>query len=338
MLPITKIKNLSVRLRARKFADGRTPPSQPMYKYQLQPYKGMPTRYSCPNCRHRKSFTRYIDTDTGQHIATHVGICNRKDKCGYHYTPKQFFALGIVAAVSKFPFGRAPKRKPKPEVEYFINPEFVESTYTDYGQNNFVQYLIARFGFNEAEKLVGAYRIGTSGHWFGATIFWQIDTHNRVRTGKIMLYDKQTGKRVKQPFNHITWAHALALKTAPADIAYTLNQCFFGEHLLITSPYKPVAIVESEKTAVIAGALMPAFIWISCGSLEGLNLNKCKILQNREVMLFPDVNASKKWHEKAKELRRAMPGTKFVVSDYLEKLATEKDKKDGVDIGDVVFG
>ncbi len=50
-------------------------------------------------------------------------------------------------------------------------------------------------------------------------------------------------------------------------------------------------------------------------------------------MLFPDVNAIKKWQQKAAVLRRQMPDTRFVVSDYLEQLATYQRRKVGVDIG-----
>ena len=35
---------------------------------------------------------RYIDTENNnQYIADNVGKCNRLDKCGYHYTPRQYF-------------------------------------------------------------------------------------------------------------------------------------------------------------------------------------------------------------------------------------------------------
>jgi len=56
-----------------------------------------------------------------------------------------------------------------------------------------------------------------------------------------MLYSPTTGKRVKEPFNHITWVHK-ALKQPD----FNLKQCLFGEHLL-QDKTKPVAIVESEK-------------------------------------------------------------------------------------------
>lgn len=36
-----------------------------------------------------------------------------------------------------------------------------------------------------------------------------------------------------------------------------MKQCLFGEHLLLQYPTKPVAIVESEKSALIASHFMP---------------------------------------------------------------------------------
>ena len=34
----------------------------------------------------------YIDTENNnQYLSERVGKCNRLDKCGYHYTPKQYF-------------------------------------------------------------------------------------------------------------------------------------------------------------------------------------------------------------------------------------------------------
>jgi hypothetical protein len=63
----------------------------------------------------------------------------------------------------------------------------------------------------------------------------------------------------------------------------------FGEHLLIDKT-KPVAIVESEKTAVIASVYLPQFIWVAVGSLTNLNAEKCNVLKGRTVTLFPDLN------------------------------------------------
>jgi len=60
------------------------------YRYQLERYRGRGSRYTCPQCGRKQSFTRYIDT-YNIYINDNVGKCNRLDKCGYHYTPKQYF-------------------------------------------------------------------------------------------------------------------------------------------------------------------------------------------------------------------------------------------------------
>lgn len=330
-------------------------------KYQLQPYASTQSRYRCPECNHHsKSFVRYIDTQTGQQLPPHVGRCGRVDKCGYHFKPGSGSGGGLRGSGSQWrgntAFNPAP-RHPQPEpkdptprhpqantnADYFINPDYVRLTLRAYKQNNFVQYLIKRFGREVTQQLIKRYHIGTHGHWPGATVFWQYDADNWVRTGKIMLYNADTGKRVKEPFNHITWAHTLIAKQLQAlgnNHYFELKQCLFGEHLLTAQPDKPVAIVESEKTAIIASAIIPQFIWLACGSLQGLNVAKCSssILKGRSVMLFPDVNAYSKWKVKAIELQLAMPGSLFMVSTVLENMATAEDRMNGVDIGDVVYG
>lgn len=167
-----------------------------------------------------------------------------------------------------------------------------------------------------------------SKHWNGATVFWQIDTRGKVRTGKIMLYSPTTGKRVKNLELPVYWVHK-ALKQSE----FELRQCLFGEHLLIDKT-KPVAIVESEKTAVIASVYLPQFIWVAVGSLTNLNAEKCSILKGRTVTLFPDLNGFDKWSSKAKELSHLAI---FTVSDLLERKATEAERKQGFDLADYLI-
>ena len=50
------------------------------------------TRHVCPQCGRKNVFTRYVDTENNNiYISDNVGKCNRLDKCGYHYTPHQYF-------------------------------------------------------------------------------------------------------------------------------------------------------------------------------------------------------------------------------------------------------
>ena len=300
------------------------------HRYILEPYKGMNSRYHCPGCQQRdKTFSLYIDTDTGEHIHPSVGRCNRESNCGYHYTPKQYFQDNNISFDTPQPKAYKPRpvaHQPKPVS--FIPAEAFKASLKAHEANHFVQFLINLFGVEVASQLVSKYFIGSSKHWNGATVFWQIDTQGKVRTGKIMLYSHTTGKRVKEPFNHINWVHK-ALKQPE----FELRQCLFGEHLLIDKT-KPVAIVESEKTAVIASVYLPQFVWVAVGSLTNLNAEKCSILKGRTVTLFPDLNGFEKWSNKAKELSHL---ANFTVSDLLERKATEAEKKQGFDLADYLI-
>lgn len=207
-----------------------------------------------------------------------------------------------------------------------IPVDIFKQSLKNYSQNNYVKFLFDSFGSEVANQLISKYYIGTSKHWPGATVFWQIDITGRIRTGKVMLYDPGTGKRIKKPFvNLIHWVHK-ALKLPD----YELKQCFFGEHFLRNNT-KPVAIVESEKTAIIASAYLPQFTWLAAGSKDGLNPEKCRVLHGRNVILFPDLNGFELWSKKAKELSNI---TRFTVSGLLERKATESERKQGLDLAD----
>lgn len=296
------------------------------HRYILEPYKSLQSRFVCPNCQKRdKTFSLYIDTESGEYIAQNVGRCNRESNCGYHYTPKQYIEDNNINIENKnfVPRSRyiAP---PKPKNTSYIDSSIFKKSLQGYEKNSFVKFLINRFGAETTTKAIERYFIGTSKHWNGSTIFWQIDINGKIRTGKIMLYNPKSGKRVKEPFNHIHWVHSL-LKIE----AFELEQCFYGEHLL-KDKIKPIAIVESEKTAIIASLYLSDFIWIAVGSLTNLNKAKCEVLRGRNVVLFPDLNGFEKWSVKAKEFG-------FKVSDLLEKKATDEQKGKGLDIADYLL-
>ena len=300
------------------------------HRYILEPYKGMNTRYHCPSCQQRdRTFSLYIDTETGEHIHPTVGRCNRESNCRHHYTPKQYFQDNNISFDTPQPKAYNPRPftlQPKPVS--FIPVEVFKASLKAHKTNHFVKFIIDLFGVEVASQLVSRYFIATSKHWKGATVFWQIDTQGKVRTGKIMLYSPTTGKRVKNLELPVYWAHK-ALKQPE----FELKQCLFGEHLLIDKT-KPVAIVESEKTAVIASGYLPQFIWVAVGSLTNLNVEKCSILKGRTIALFPDLNGFDKWSNKASELSHLAI---FTVSDLLERKATKAEKKQGFDIADYLI-
>jgi len=254
------------------------------------------------------------------------GWCLERSKFAYLTNENKYFDTKNNPV--PLPARQEPKKPTVNKAVSFIPVETFKASLKNYEANHFVRFLISLFGVEVSKQLISQYIIATSKNWDGATVFWQIDTQGKIRTGKIMLYDAATGKRVKKPFSHITWVHT-ALKAAD----FELKQCLFGEHLL-KDKTKPVAIVESEKTAVIASVYLPQFIWLAAGAKEGLNVEKCKILKGRSVTLFPDLNGFEKWNSKAKELSDI---TRFSVSDLLERKATEAEKDQGLDLADYLI-
>ena len=111
---------------------------------------------------------------------------------------------------------------------------------------------------------------------------------------------------------------------------YELKQCLFGEHLLATDQNKTVAIVESEKTAVICSIYFPEYIWLATGGLLNLSEEKLFVLKNRKVKLFPDLKAFDVWQEKVNLLSNCS------ISDYLERECTPAQREQGADLADYI--
>lgn len=300
------------------------------HRYTLEPYNGMKTRYRCPNCNKTGVFTKYINTQTNEHLNDAVGKCSRLLKCGYHYTPKQYFNDNNISFDTPInsKFTARVKPKPKPKIS-FINVEVMLKSTTSKSPNYFIDYLTSLWDLETAFYLADKYNIGTSKLWQGATVFWQVDKNNNVRSGKIMLYNASNGKRVKEPYNHINWVHS-ALKLDH----FNLEQCYFGEHLLNEDASKPVAIVESEKTAVISSVYLPEFIWLACGSANNLNEAKTRCLKGRNVVLFPDLKCFDLWNGKIPQLTSLAT---FRTSTLLRDKATATEIEQGLDLADYLI-
>ena len=207
----------------------------------------------------------------------------------------------------------------------------MEQTLSHYAINPLYTFLARCMGKEETDRLCSLYRIGTSRKWGGAAIFWQVDYNGRVRTGKIMLYDATTGKRVKHPHSHVCWVHTeMRLKD------YHLFQCFFGEHLLPLYPDRKVFVVESEKTAVIASHFMPDVLWVATGGKNGcFNERAISSLAGRDVVLMPDLGATQEWQARLPMLDKVCRSVS--VNDILETIATEEQRSQGLDIADFLL-
>ncbi len=403
-----------------------------MYKPPyLQKYAGKTTRFTCPGCKTPFSFTRYLDGETHQPIHPTVGRCNREIKCGYHYTPRQYFEdlnhqyLNVpilqhqvskhsdhhflianhdrpsnqnpdsatthqhcrvhsqsnnlsqiqtpqcppdyIKNHSNFPKHQKPgpmvskqntshhKEQPTGAYSKYLYPEpldpFLNPQLNQLGKppdyipikylkrslslnSNFVQFLRKYFSDLQITEAATNYLLGATKK--REVIFWQIDIDGKVRTGKIMKYNPQTGRRFKTGYGGINWVHHKLKKSNPSFSDFNLSQCYFGEHLLRLYPNKPVAIVEAEKTAVIASMIFHDYNWLAAGNLNGLNSEKSKVLQNKTVILYPDADCYDKWKNKMNQIKNDI-NCQIHVSDLIETHVTTQQSHDSYDIADYIL-
>jgi hypothetical protein len=308
---------------------------------QLEKYHGTKSRHTCPACNSRNCFVRYV-AENGEYVSDNVGRCNRESKCGYHYKPKQYFADNpslksdktkkrgtpnyafAVKNGSQVEYKRAAATKPD-----YIAPEHLAPTIGNYERNAFVQFLLNLFPDcrDEIQSVLETYFVGTYEDY---TCFPSIDRLNRICRAKLIRFNRATGKRLKGDYDTSSLPAKLKLKEN-----FNYSQIFFGEHLLRQFPDKPIAIVESEKTAIIASLCLPQFVWLGSNSKSWLKVERLQRLGTRRIILYPDADGFDQWQKVAAEAR--IKNLNVVVSDLLETHATDQEKADGFDLADYLI-
>ena len=310
------------------------------FRYKLEKYKGRKTRYTCPQCKKPKVFTRYIDSKTGNQLPEKFGICNRINKCSYHLSPyKSNFAQEVWKNEQKEKTNKTNKTNSfqnwnQYQKNYFFPKTIFKQSLKSYKGNNFINYLISLFGEEITQQLIKKFHIGTSSFWKGSTVFWLINRLDQVAGGQVVLFDNNgnTYKEKRKDGSdkrYNTWVHYALMKnlkkkkkTIPNWLKNYISgspkfPCLFGLPQLQYEPKtKPIAIVESAKTAIIATVYLPEFIWMSVGALNYLNEDRLKDIKNRKIILFPDKGAFNIWKKKAQEIQF---NPQIIVSDLLEK-------------------
>ena len=238
------------------------------------------------------------------------------------------FQQGLNTYKDIFGLNVAPENRIyKPIIENEVEHNF---TYNDYisttKKSNQFQIYLKRFHkkFFSTPLTKNTYDIRgvKDGYLTDATLFPYINYDNDFLTAKIVKYNSNSGKRIKEGFSN-NWFHSykpikkdLGLK----DKITKKIDCFFGEHLL---PFnnKPIVIVEAEKTAIILSSFFPNIIFLASGGLTKLKTLDYHFLANRKVYLFPD-NSATEWFKIA-EARG------WWISNVLEDLGT--DGNDAID-------
>ncbi len=86
--------------------------------------------------------------------------------------------------------------------------EFVTKSIDHKRLSDFVTFLRSLFPEEAVQKAIEDYRLGVTKD--RDVIFFQLDCNDRCRTGKIMKYNRHTGRRIKDDTqgDKINWVHA----------------------------------------------------------------------------------------------------------------------------------
>jgi len=333
------------------------------YRFRLQP-GGKSKKKRCPHCE-RNSFTRYIDTKTGEYLADDVGKCDHLNSCGYHKTPSEFFREN--------PDKRPKEDRPMTEQRYYsrsirsrdadklrehllseqrkaaekideikklskgmIPDRWVTGAEKRKEKNILLGHLREIFG-DEADKSWERYRVGTTTQ--GECIFWQIDENNIIHAGKIMAYGQDGHRLQSENGSQVSWIHSRT--NIPG---YKLTHSLFGGHLLNEYPDRIVVIVESEKTAIMldaydrcSGNSEALYVAVGgCGNFSTSSESMVLLspLKERQIALMPDCGKENEWADTAEKLTDYLGSTPevwFSKDDF-----TDEQYAAGADYADLI--
>lgn len=283
----------------------------------------------CPGCG-RRTFKRYTNTDSGEPIAEEAGRCDREVNCGYHLPPKEYFAERGMISWEPRPKPQ-PKPQPKPRKLGEIPIEYLERSVANVERNAFARFLLDKYDRADVMRVCEDYGVGD---FEGFTTFWRRDTAGSLWTAKLIKYDAATGKRRKDIDYSFDWMHALLKRRGVLPKSCDYRRVLFGAHLL-TNDGALVAILEAEKSAIIAALELPEYRWLACGGRTQINAEKLRAFGKQRVMLFPDGDSFDYWSKIASEARAQ--GANVIVSDLLETELTAEQKAVGWDLADYLL-
>ena len=314
------------------------------YRYTLDPSS---RKYICPNCG-KKRFVRLVDRVANELAPAQYGKCDRAGNCSYKNFPRSEGKTG----------NQFVSRDNTIVKRYYIPNQVLLDQLLVYKETSFYTNLkrmteTLSEGIH-LESVIRMYLLGgvSSGFMKGGTTFPYIDYFGKINAIQVLTFYKENHRKQVNFYHHILKKEMDRVgENYPQWLTnYLKNEkiirCFFGEHLLRLHPQSPVGIVESPKTAIYLSLLMSkssdnAPIFLSSFNLQGLSLDKCQILKNRNVVLFPDLSSTGRafelWLQKMREIKKHVKVKSIDISNYLEILASNEDRRMGNDLADYLF-
>jgi hypothetical protein len=311
-------------------------------RFIYESYKTSKDRHTCPNCGKPKCFSREFDTETGEFVADNVGICNHRESCGYNYSAWDFIKDNPDYNRGKNFTPKSTYTVPKIETETklptYIDKALFASTLGFRESNTLHRWLVNLFGQETALYLIKRFNIATTSD--GKAIMWRIDINGNILSSEIIEY---VAKKSEETFTKtdckrtkiFEWVHTHKdFKESFTD--FEKSHCCFGEQYL--NEGKPIYLVESAKTVLLASVYLPQYTFISCGSMGNFSTSFLYLnsLKDRDLYLMPDCGAGFiEWSKKAESKEMKAFFKSVTVDNRLQEYAFESEN--GYDIGDFLI-
>lgn len=315
------------------------------YRFRLNSSIGKGT---CPKCGHRGRFSFYYDYQRQSIIDSRCGRCDRIEniECQYHYTPSEYFKdhPGYFTNEKHEINDSNESNKSNESNDKLITDSLNDLEYLDkdYLRDSFFQFkpinpfliFLKNIGLDDIEILRSV--ISKMNVLFlddEDIAFMYEDLEGRWTRGKIMKYDR-TGHRLKdEEGKYVKGSINSFHNIMKIDRALMPELHLYGLHLLNREENnnKSVAIVESEKSAVLANHYFPEMVWMATSGLSNLNYKRLKPLEDREIILYPDSGCFNLWRDKIEKenIKRFMD---ISINDTFEGAEFNK----GYDIADYI--
>lgn len=275
-------------------------------------------KYICPSCG-KKTLVAYIDLDGNIMDVTKFGRCDREHNCSFFNPPKNSdYEEDIYSYLKRLE--RANKEEKK---LYRFGATDVASMMSGTEHSTLFKYLSGRVDGSKLVDVFRRYMVGVAPNLSNMdwSIFWQMDGKGWIRTGKMIRYGAD-GRRSKS--DAPIWYHRI---NGNKKDDHEVRQCLFGLHLVGSE--KPIAVVESEKTAIICACFIDRYTWLATGGKGNFRLLS-DLKGRKDITLFPDLGAYEDWRSYAE-------GIGVGCSDYLEGIATDQERELGYDLADFLL-
>ena len=161
----------------------------------------------------------------------------------------------------------------------------------------------------------------------GQPIFWMIDDMHTPLDAHI---------------GTATWMSSLLKRREPMLQYWQVQHCLFGLHLTSDFSHQtsPIAIVESEASAVVLSELFPECIWMAYATTLHLSPDLFTPLEGRTVTLYPRTDPTLSTYlffEELVDLTRRQYDIDLTVDSTLEDYATAEQKDRCIDILDFIL-